>query len=153
VKRSIIEFGTDEAGDPFAQLDCGHLQHVRHRPPFVNRPWVTSEVGRKAMLGSKIECPLCDRMQWPQGLVNYKRTRDLSDRSVPAGFLRDHATKRGVWGWLQVTEGALEYCVQAPVNKRFALNAPTEAIIVPQMQHHLRIHQPVKFHVEFWKPA
>ncbi len=153
MKRSIIEFGTDEAGDLFAQLDCGHLQHVRHRPPFVNRPWVTSEAGRRAMLGSKIECPLCDRMQWPQGLVNYKRTRDLSDRSVPAGFLRDHATKRGVWGRLQVTEGALEYCVQAPVNKRFALNAPTEAIIVPQMQHHLRIDQPVKFHVEFWKPA
>ncbi|HVT37151.1 MAG TPA: DUF3565 domain-containing protein [Nevskiaceae bacterium] len=25
-----------------AELECGHRQHVRHQPPGINRPWVTT---------------------------------------------------------------------------------------------------------------
>ena len=153
MKRHIVSFGSDEAGDPIAHLDCGHPQHVRHKPPFVNRPWVTSEAGRNAMLGSELECVRCDRMEWPQGLVSYRRTKDMTETTVPAGFLRDHTTKQGVWGQLHVTEGELEYCVQAPVNARFAITASEKAVIVPQMKHHLRVDRSVKFYVEFWKQA
>jgi hypothetical protein len=42
-------------------LVCGHYQHVRHKPPFINRPWVISVRGRKAMLGHQLECKKCDQ--------------------------------------------------------------------------------------------
>ena len=45
MQRAITGFATDAAGDPIALLSCGHPQHVRHRPPFFERPWVTSEAG------------------------------------------------------------------------------------------------------------
>ena len=151
MKRGIIGFGTDEVGDPIAYLDCGHPQHVRHKPPFINRPWVMREAGRNAMLGSELDCPRCDRMEWPDGLTSYKRTEELTEATVPAGFLREHSTKRGVWGKLHVTEGELKYCVQAPVNADFAVTAPEKAVIVPQMKHHLVIDGPVRFYVEFCK--
>jgi hypothetical protein len=43
-----------------AELECGHTQHVRHDPPWVNRPWVTSAEGRAGMLGFRLDCRLCD---------------------------------------------------------------------------------------------
>ncbi|WP_239188248.1 DUF3565 domain-containing protein [Vibrio sp. Of7-15] len=45
-----------------AQLVCGHFQHVRHNPPWVSRPWVISEVGRKKMLGFELNCIKCDEV-------------------------------------------------------------------------------------------
>ena len=35
-------------------------KHVRHDPPWVNRPWVTSAEGRAGMLGFMLNCRLCD---------------------------------------------------------------------------------------------
>ncbi|MCY7346517.1 MAG: DUF3565 domain-containing protein [Pyrinomonadaceae bacterium] len=40
MKRKIIGFDKDDAGDWRAELDCGHFQHVRHKPPLVAREWV-----------------------------------------------------------------------------------------------------------------
>jgi hypothetical protein len=38
---------------------CGHAQHVRHRPPWEVRPWVVSDVERANRVGVEIDCPLC----------------------------------------------------------------------------------------------
>jgi len=43
-------------------LACGHTQHVRHDPPWQNRPWVLTEQGRKEKLGVMLECKKCDEM-------------------------------------------------------------------------------------------
>ena len=51
MERPITGFGVDPDGDPIAILSCGHPQHVRHNPPFINRPWVTTTDGRASMLG------------------------------------------------------------------------------------------------------
>ena len=61
MKRPIIGYHRDEEDDWVAELDCGHNQHVRHRPPFVNRPWVESAAGREAMRGRELDCVKCDR--------------------------------------------------------------------------------------------
>src|SRR3569832_2369690 len=37
-----------------------HNQHVRHRPPWINRPWVMTENGRASMLGHTLQCKKCD---------------------------------------------------------------------------------------------
>jgi hypothetical protein len=60
VEQSIGGYHIDEAGDWVAELECGHFQHVRHDPPWVNRPWVVEERGRASMLGKKLNCTKCD---------------------------------------------------------------------------------------------
>ncbi len=63
--RRITGFHRDETGDWVAELECGHDQHVRHKPPFFNRPWVTTESGRENKLGMKLNCVRCDRLELP----------------------------------------------------------------------------------------
>jgi hypothetical protein len=60
MNRSISGFHRDDEGDWVAELECGHTQHVRHNPPWTNRPWVVSEEGRQQMLGKQLECKRCD---------------------------------------------------------------------------------------------
>ena len=61
MKHSIVGYHRDEEDHWVAELDCGHNQHVRHNPPFVNRPWVVTEQGRNSMLGHQLNCIKCDR--------------------------------------------------------------------------------------------
>jgi hypothetical protein len=63
VVRTIVGFHQDDVGDWVAELSCFHPQHVRHRPPFFDREWVTTEAGRAGRLGTDIECVLCDRAE------------------------------------------------------------------------------------------
>ena len=58
--QAIIGFDTDEENHWVAKLQCGHNQHVRHQPPFINRPWVINEVTRKEKLGMTLNCIKCD---------------------------------------------------------------------------------------------
>ncbi|MDA9556463.1 DUF3565 domain-containing protein [Vibrio sp.] len=60
MKQAICDYGIDDEGDWFAKLKCGHNQHVRHRPPFILRPWVITKEGRQAMVGYLLECKKCD---------------------------------------------------------------------------------------------
>src|SRR6056297_2331121 len=39
MRQPVTGFHRDENDDWVADLGCGHGQHVRHRPPFFNRPW------------------------------------------------------------------------------------------------------------------
>lgn len=56
---AIVSFHRDELGDWFARLACGHHQHTRHQPPWVNRPWVETQTGRQSMIGKKLVCKKC----------------------------------------------------------------------------------------------
>ena len=60
MERAIVGFHQDDQGDWVAKLACGHNQHVRHRPPWMNRPWVITVEGRSARLGQPLDCKLCD---------------------------------------------------------------------------------------------
>jgi Protein of unknown function (DUF3565) len=57
--RRIVGFHADEACDWVAELECGHTVHMRHEPPWQNRPWVLTEDGRAHMLGATLACPRC----------------------------------------------------------------------------------------------
>lgn len=59
MKQPIIGFHKDKLGDWVAELACGHYQHVRHDPPWQNRPWVETLNGRKNMLGYTLNCKKC----------------------------------------------------------------------------------------------
>lgn len=60
MKREITGYHRDEDGDWVAHLACGHQRHVRHNPPWMNRPWVTTPEGRECALGRRIRCGTCE---------------------------------------------------------------------------------------------
>jgi hypothetical protein len=60
MEQPIVGFHQDEQGDWVADLACGHGQHVRHQPPFANRPWILSEEGRRQKLGERLNCKKCE---------------------------------------------------------------------------------------------
>lgn len=65
--RQIVGFHQDEHGDWVADLECGHTQHVRHRPPWTNRPWVVTAEGRALHLGRLLRCKKCRDAQTDKG--------------------------------------------------------------------------------------
>jgi Protein of unknown function (DUF3565) len=60
MRRKIIAFHQDERLDWVADLECGHAQHVRHNPPWMNRPWVIDPEQREKWLGVELDCRKCD---------------------------------------------------------------------------------------------
>lgn len=60
LNQPITDFHLDEFDDWVAELACGHNQHVRHNPPWTNRPWVTTVEGRQSMIGHELACKKCD---------------------------------------------------------------------------------------------
>ncbi len=63
MKRRITGFYEDIEGYFVAMLECGHEQHVRHKPPLVERPWVLTDAGRQSRIGFELDCPECDRQE------------------------------------------------------------------------------------------
>lgn len=61
MERAIVDFHRDAEDHWVADLECGHTQHVRHRPPWIERPWVTTAAGRRSMLGFRLWCRRCER--------------------------------------------------------------------------------------------
>jgi hypothetical protein len=59
--QPIVGFHLDEHGDWVAELACGHDQHVRHDPPWTNRPWTQTPEGRAGVLGRTLPCRKCDQ--------------------------------------------------------------------------------------------
>ncbi|MBX5496417.1 MAG: DUF3565 domain-containing protein [Bryobacteraceae bacterium] len=60
MKRAIVGFHLDEEGHWVADLECGHTRHVRHQPPWTERPWVLTPEGRAQFIGFQLECVKCD---------------------------------------------------------------------------------------------
>ena len=60
MERRITGFTQDDEGHWVAELECGHRQHMRHRPPFENRSWVTTPEGRATRIGVQVNCKKCD---------------------------------------------------------------------------------------------
>jgi len=59
MNRAITGFHQDEIGDWVAELACGHNQHVRHNPPWINRPRMATPEGRQSMVGHELACRKC----------------------------------------------------------------------------------------------
>jgi hypothetical protein len=60
MQQRIVGFAQDDEMQWVARLECGHTQHVRHNPPWTNRPWVVRVQGRAEKIGSALPCKKCD---------------------------------------------------------------------------------------------
>jgi hypothetical protein len=61
--QPIVGFHQDEELFWVADLACGHGQHVRHDPPWQNRPWVLLEQDRQQYVGWLLRCHRCEAGQ------------------------------------------------------------------------------------------
>jgi hypothetical protein len=60
LERGIVGYHQDGEGQWVAELECGHDQHVRHLPPWENRPWVMTPEGRASRIGVRLNCKKCN---------------------------------------------------------------------------------------------
>ena len=88
MKRKITGFHQDEKQEWVAELDCGHRQHVRHTPPWINHPWVQTPEGREQHVAAALECSECETRPDSAGSMKVvriigERRCELVERPVP----------------------------------------------------------------------
>lgn len=132
-------FHQDDLGDWVAELECGHNQHIRHRPPFQMREWVLDDAERGARIGAPLECPLCDRAELPTFVRHVRDSAVWNARTMPAGLRRRHRLGRGTWGVIHVQTGVLRFDGEE-------MPAGATHAIPPDVEHEV---EPVG-HSEFW---
>jgi hypothetical protein len=59
ISSKIVDFHLDDGDEWVAELDCGHEQRVRHNPPLMVNPWITSPQGRLEHLGRELTSITC----------------------------------------------------------------------------------------------
>ena len=151
--RRIAGFHQDEGGGWVAELSCLHGQHIRHSPPFQNRPWVLTDAGRHEHLGGDINCPLCDRAELPGGLEVTRTAGPFDQDTIPPALRTDHVVGEGRWGCLRVIEGSVGFLMATEPPTEVRLNAGDHQAIPPGVAHHLMVEGPAVVAVDFLVPA
>ena len=146
--RTILRFQRDEEQEWTAILDCGHKRHLRHDPPRESRPLLEDPQFREDSLGQKIDCGRCAQRLVPETAEVYKSTPVFTEETVPAGLLRDHSLKCGVWGRLVILSGELLFHED---NAEQRLAPKTDWIVLPEVVHHVTLLGQVSFKIEFLK--
>lgn len=85
----------------------------------------------------------------PATVTAYQRTNLFTQDTVPSGLLKNHSTKEGVWGLIQVEEGQLEYTIED--NEVHVLTPGNNGVVEPTVKHHVRPLGDVLFSVEFYR--
>jgi tellurite methyltransferase len=149
VLRRITGFHQDEAGGWVAELSCLHGQHIRHSPPFQNRPWVLTGAGRQEHLDTDINCPLCDRAELPGDLQVTRTAGPFDQDTIPPALRKDHVVGEGRWGCLRVVEGGIGFVMatEPPIERQ--LTAGDHQAIPPGVSHHLVVDGPAVVAVDF----
>lgn len=155
--RQIVGFGQDDEGYTVATLDCHHGRHFRHQPPWQIAEWAQDEQGRKSMLGATVDCPRCEWIDLPDGLVVQRTTDEWDETSVPVGLQRDHRVADGVWGRVRVIEGEVTFRFSDGGGGEAApegiLRRGQHQLIPPRRPHRLELTGPVRLQVDFLVPS
>ena len=91
MQQKITGYHLDEEQHWVAELACGHNQHVRHNPPWVSRPWVTTPEGRARMHATVVALwldPGDARALWSHVGDSrlYRLRQGRIDHAVPVGL-------------------------------------------------------------------
>lgn len=148
--REIQGFHQDTEGDWVAELSCLHSQHVRHRPPFQNRPWVMDLRQRQTKIGTAIDCPLCDRAELPQDLDLTRLAGPWNENTLPKGLTYSHKIAKGNWGVLKLHKGQAQFFLEVSPPLEVLLNAGAAQPIPPEVPHRVTLLAPSEIIIEFW---
>lgn len=149
MRRAIVGFRQDSAGDWVASLACGHPQHVRHRPPMEERPWVLTAQGRESKIGEELACHYCGMPSLPEGAHVYKTSPTYTEVTVPDGLLTDHRLRAGTWARIVVEEGKLLYALSDDTHAGWMLRPGIDGIVAPTVSHFVLPSGKLRFHIEF----
>lgn len=85
----------------------------------------------------------------PQDVVEYKRTAEFDEVSIPEALRRAHRTKAGVWALIHVVEGELVY--RRTVSGEELLLTPQQpGLVRPEEEHMVTPRGLVRFYVAFY---
>lgn len=149
MERLIVGFHQDAEANWVSELDCGHNQHLYHRPPFQVRPWVLEEESRRAHLESPIDCPLCDRAELPDGLRLARISPEWDEASLPAGLRRAHRLAARTWGRLWVGAGRLSFRAETSPPIERDLEEGDVQTIPPAVVHSVELTPGTRMQIEF----
>jgi tellurite resistance-related uncharacterized protein len=86
----------------------------------------------------------------PPNLTPYRSTPVFTAETIPAGLLRDHNTKAGVWGLIHVTAGVLLYRILETGAEHQLTPETPPGVVEPEQLHSVEPLGAVTFYVEFW---
>ncbi|HEX3567344.1 MAG TPA: DUF3565 domain-containing protein [Acidimicrobiales bacterium] len=150
--RTILRYHLDEVDEWVADLSCGHSQHIRHNPPFLEHAWVLDATGRDERLGQLIECPLCDRYEIPEGYRLGRTTTEWDEGSMPIALRRSHRLARGVWGRIVMSEGRMRFVSETDPVFDLIITPDAPQPIPPELAHRVEPLGPVRFAIQFFRP-
>jgi tellurite resistance-related uncharacterized protein len=79
----------------------------------------------------------------------YKSTPVFDEVTLPAGLRKEHRTKEGIWGVIQVLEGRLRYRVLEPGSEAI-LDPEHPGLIHPDQPHSVEPLGPMRMRVDFY---
>lgn len=85
----------------------------------------------------------------PENVAFYNRTPVYTEKTLPPGILKEHRTKEGVWGVIEVVDGELEYVISHA--ESYILRPGHNGIIEPQVLHHVKPLGDVSFSIAFYQ--
>ena len=91
-------------------------------------------------------------MNIPPTVEPYRTIGPFHQDSLPMGLLKNHNTKAGVWGLLEVIEGDIKYVITEVGNEcEYLLSKTIPGVIVPEQKHHLELVGDVVFTITFFR--
>ncbi|MCU1503891.1 MAG: hypothetical protein JWM12_3245 [Ilumatobacteraceae bacterium] len=153
MNRRITGFTADDEGEWMAQLGCFHRQHVRHRPPFRDAPWVLDDDARSRRVGTFLDCLLCDRAELPDGLDVVRTTAVWDETDLPAPLQRSHRIAPGTWGRLRVISGQVGFRADTDPPLERIIAAGEIQAIPPTIDHAVELLGPVELCIDFLRDA
>lgn len=153
--RTITGFHADDLGDIVAELECGHGQHVRHRPPLFPNPWVLDAASRAGRVGTPLGCGRCARAEAPEDLAVARRLGPWDESGLPGALLAEHRTPHGGWARLVVLDGSCDFVLPAigrTVENPTRLVAGMSHDIPPGATHAVVLNGPVRLALDLLAP-
>jgi len=83
----------------------------------------------------------------PPALKPYKTTKIFDETTVPTALLESHRVKSGAWALIRVLKGSMRL-VTGQMTSPLGPNCIGR--VLPEVEHHLELHGPVQFQIEFF---
>ena len=87
----------------------------------------------------------------PASATSYKKTPDFTEETVPAGLLKAHQTKEGIWAKINISEGQLRYRILEPEYEEVMLSTERYGVVEPTILHDVEPKGKVRFQLEFFR--
>lgn len=150
MNKGIVGFHIDDQGDWVADLECGHAQHVRHNPPWVNRPWVLEVEGRKRALGTLLDCLKCNMPRIPSEAQQIACSAMLTQQAISEKDADLQYNDADTWVKVVVHEGELIYQQIADKTIGYVIDSEFAAVIAPGERFVLREKGRVRYQLFYY---